>query len=340
MEGTPIVIGFYCGSQIPDIDERTFNNGVPYADQAEVLSVLPFASRAPYLTVNIAGVEYIFDPSDATLETFLEKIGTLSLSDGQVTLVKMANVATGTVFYRKTAGTGPPEVQTLATLKADLLLTGTNGGDETLASIKSKLSITTLSGSNTGDETLASIKSKLSISTLSGSNTGDETLASIKSKLSISVLSGENTGDQDLSNLVEKVTGYELSKNDYSDIEKAKVSAAKQNEYRIILPSATTVAGRIAAGIVEKPTDWTAVAGIIPEDIVITHNLHREVTGVSVMSVDGGTGRKSFLKDSLAYMGFYDDQYSNEVTIQGLATRETVIIIHLFFGTILITQPA
>lgn len=32
----------------------------------------------------------------------------------------MASVATGTIFYRKTAGTGAPEVQTLATLKADI----------------------------------------------------------------------------------------------------------------------------------------------------------------------------------------------------------------------------
>jgi len=43
----------------------------------------------------------------------------------------MADVATGTVFYRKTAGTGAPEVQTLATLKTDLGLTGTNSGDQT-----------------------------------------------------------------------------------------------------------------------------------------------------------------------------------------------------------------
>lgn len=50
---------------------------------------------------------------------------------GTVTLAKQANVATATVFYRKTAGTGVPEVQTLATLKTDLGLTGTNSGDQT-----------------------------------------------------------------------------------------------------------------------------------------------------------------------------------------------------------------
>ena len=40
-------------------------------------------------------------------------------------------VPTGTVFYRKTAATGAAETQTLATLKTDLGLTGTNTGDQT-----------------------------------------------------------------------------------------------------------------------------------------------------------------------------------------------------------------
>jgi hypothetical protein len=43
----------------------------------------------------------------------------------------MANVATSTIFYRKTAWTWVPEVQTLATLKTDLWLTGTNSWDQT-----------------------------------------------------------------------------------------------------------------------------------------------------------------------------------------------------------------
>lgn len=56
-----------------------------------------------------------------------------TIANSAVTLAKMADVATSTVFYRKTAGTGAPEVQTLATLKTDLGLTGTNSGDVTLA---------------------------------------------------------------------------------------------------------------------------------------------------------------------------------------------------------------
>jgi hypothetical protein len=56
----------------------------------------------------------------------------LTITNGAVTLAKQADVATASVFYRKTAGTGVPEVQTLATLKTDLGLTGTNSGDQTI----------------------------------------------------------------------------------------------------------------------------------------------------------------------------------------------------------------
>jgi hypothetical protein len=54
-----------------------------------------------------------------------------AIGAGKVTLAMQANMATASVVYRKTAGAGAPEVQTLATLKTDLGLTGTNSGDQT-----------------------------------------------------------------------------------------------------------------------------------------------------------------------------------------------------------------
>lgn len=66
-----------------------------------------------------------------------------TIDNAVVTLAKQADVATSTVFYRKTAGTGAPEVNTLATLKTDLGLTGTNTGDQTI----------TLTGGVTGSGT-------------------------------------------------------------------------------------------------------------------------------------------------------------------------------------------
>ena len=47
----------------------------------------------------------------------------------------MANVASSTVFYRKTGGAGAPEVQSLSTLKTDLGLSGTNTGDQDLSGL-------------------------------------------------------------------------------------------------------------------------------------------------------------------------------------------------------------
>ena len=54
-----------------------------------------------------------------------------TIDAGVVTLAKQADMATASLMYRKTAGVGAPEVQTLATLKTDLGLTGTNSGDQT-----------------------------------------------------------------------------------------------------------------------------------------------------------------------------------------------------------------
>lgn len=84
-------------------------------------------------------------------------IVTAEISDAQVTLAKQADMATASVLYRKTAGTGVPEVQSLATLKTDLGLTGTNSGDQTI----------TLTGDVTGGgtgsfaATLATVNSNL-----------------------------------------------------------------------------------------------------------------------------------------------------------------------------------
>ena len=62
---------------------------------------------------------------------------------GKLPFANVADVGTATVMYRKTAGTGSMESQTLATLKTDLGLTGTNSGDQTI----------TLTGEVTGSGT-------------------------------------------------------------------------------------------------------------------------------------------------------------------------------------------
>lgn len=120
----------------------------------------------------------------------------LTVNAGAITLAKQANVATGTVFYRKTAATGAPEVQTLATLKADLGLTGTNSGDSgTVTSV----SVTTANGVS---GTVATATSTPAITLALGAITPTSVAASgtvTGSNLSgthAGTSSGTNTGDQ------------------------------------------------------------------------------------------------------------------------------------------------
>ena len=110
-------------------------------------------------------------------------------------------------------------------------------------------------------------------------------------------------------------------------------------EKRIVLPSASTVAGRCITPI-ELPTGWTVAAGVVDTELIITHNLHRECCQISVMAVDGSTFEKGNLPIGANYNNFKEDRCSNIITISGFATVEKVVIIHLLFGQTLITQPS
>jgi hypothetical protein len=194
MIGTPITMGFYPGSQCP-IDERYLNNGVPYLSTAQALSLIPMISRSPYLPVNVLGVEYWFSEDMTTLNA---KWAALSLLDGSVTLGKMVDMATASLIYRKTAGDGPPEVQTLATLRTDLNIPA----DPTNA-LNNKVD-------KAAGQRLITAGEAAILGNTSNTNSGDETQISILAKLGLTGITGDNTGDQDLSGFVEKIMGSRL----------------------------------------------------------------------------------------------------------------------------------
>jgi len=117
-----------------------------------------------------------------------------------------------------------------------------NTGDETIASIKTKLGITTLSGVNTGDQDLSSFATITNLALKA--NTSDMTtsldLKANATDLSSGLVLKANTSDMttslglkanatDLSSglalKVDKVTGKELSTNDYTTAEKNKLTA-------------------------------------------------------------------------------------------------------------------
>jgi len=91
----------------------------------------------------------------------------------------MADMATASLIYRKTAGSGAPEVNTLATLKTDLGLTGTNSGDQTI----------TLTGDVTGSGT-GSFAATIANDAVSNAKLANMAQATIKGREA-----GSGTGD-------------------------------------------------------------------------------------------------------------------------------------------------
>ena len=124
------------------------------------------------------------------------------------------------------------DVQSLLTTTQLAVLSNTsnsNTGDETIASIKTKLGITTLSGVNTGDQDVSSFATITNLALKS--NTADmNTSLGLKANISdmtTSLVLKANATDltSGLALKVDKVTGKELSTNDYTTAEKTKLAA-------------------------------------------------------------------------------------------------------------------
>lgn len=254
-----------------------------------------------------------------------------TVPNGSITLIKMADVPSGTVFYRKSAGNGAPEVQTLSQLKTDLGLTGINSGDQNLSIYV--LKTTTINGKPlTGNINLVAsdVNAPSGSGTSTGTNTGDETEATILGKLGINILSGDNTGDQvaadvpvmDAEDLFVGTNVEEILTELYH------LSSQNKNVFTISLPSSTTVAGRIAAAVagVDYPSDWTLAAGVSPVDLLITHNLDRRIANVSVFAVTGT--EEQMLFNTAAFNGIKTPN-TNSLLIQSLATINKTIKIYI-----------
>jgi hypothetical protein len=89
------------------------------------------------------------------------------------TLATIADSGTGS-FYKFNKNSKGLVTGTVAVAQADI--TGLLGAASITNTMLANTAVANLSGTNTGDETAATIKSKLGISTLSGSNTGDQTI--------------------------------------------------------------------------------------------------------------------------------------------------------------------
>jgi len=254
------------------------------------------------------------------------EIPALIIGDGSIALIKLADVPTGTVFYRKTAGDGAPETQTLAQLKADLGLTGTNSGDQDLSAYVLKL--TTVNGKAlTGNIYLTALDvgapSGSGLST--GTNSGDETKSSILSKLQVSVISGDNTGDQNASGVpISDAGGFYDSDNVEDALQEAASNFDSSSLKSITLSAGLDVAAKISGATV--PLGWTLSVGDTSTDILITHNLGKRAAFINLYYVD--VDEEVLLIGTQAYNGIRTT--INTITINSIATGITSLPVKIY----------
>lgn len=125
------------------------------------------------------------------------------------------------------------------------------------------------------------------------------------------------------------ISDYTLAQHDHSSAAKGGVIAS--NVFTINLPVSSTVAGRCsgATPVTDYPAGWTLAAGTSPVDMVITHNLNRNIANVNVFSIDANG--KRLLLSNAAYSG-YVAPTTNTLKIEALATVTKPIMIQLIFG--------
>ncbi len=135
----------------------------------------------------------------------------------------------------------------------------------------------------------------------------------------------------DISTLVQKDGDKVLSDNNFSDEEQSKLESLKISEYSIILPSNSTVAGRCLMPTL-LPDGWSVSATGSGVDLLITHNLNRYITNVTIFSIDGTTGSERLLLSNAAFSGILSNSNKLSLIVESLATVPTAIRINLTFN--------
>jgi len=123
-----------------------YQQGVGYTLTTATVSVLGGIKVGGSLQINSSVLDIgNGDKGDIVVSGTGGDIGNIwTIDTASVTLAKMADMATSSLIYRRTSGSGVPEVNTLAQLKTDLGLTNSNSGDQTITLT------TDVSGTGTG----------------------------------------------------------------------------------------------------------------------------------------------------------------------------------------------
>lgn len=103
----------------------------------------------------------------------------------------------------------------------------------------------------------------------------------------------------------------------------------EKDVYSITLPYSNTVAGRVAlttAGV-DYPEGWTLTADGL--NLVITHNLDRNVANITVKGQYSGTVKRQ-LKNTNAY-DYFQDNSTNETKIFSLSNHLDILYLSIIF---------
>jgi trimeric autotransporter adhesin len=205
------------GSQVVEHGATLTGAGVT----GNLLDVATDGVTATHIAANSVGNSEMADNAIGNAEMADAAVGSAEIIDASVALADLANMATSSLYYRKTAGSGAPEVNTLATLKTDLGLTGTNSGDQTITltgdvtgsgtgSFAATIAANAVGSAEITDGTVAladmanMATSSLIYRKTAGSGAPEvNTLATLKTDLG---LTGTNSGDQTIT-LTGDVTG-------------------------------------------------------------------------------------------------------------------------------------
>lgn len=279
---------------------------------------------------------------DGKLYVDVATIPALQITDGSITLAKLVNFNSGTVLYRRSAGSGVIEATTLAQLKIDLGLEGVNTGDDDLSVFALK-TYTVNGKALNGNITLThtDIGSPAGSGNSTNTNTGDETKETILTKLEITTLSGNNTGDQSASQVpITDTLNYYVSTDVegalaevklLADTTKTRVDKSIYNQ-KITLPAYTSVALRCSNAVsgTDYPTGWTLAAGDSEYDLKITHGLNKNLVDAKIYEINGDTTERLLPAFSAAYTGILQNS-KNEILIEGLTQDNLALRIDLIF---------
>lgn len=272
-----------------------FEGARPYTDTNEVLTTITVDNRIQYMTVNVNGVEYWFLPD---LTTLVEKTGSVAIGANTISLDKLVQFAQWTVLYRRSAGTGNMEANTLEQLKEDL---GITDNTELLALLDGKVDKVD-EKSLVSDALILKIHDKFA----------DDEVAAIQAIWDF------------LNDLV-------LTEENYTTEEKAKLALLNQNVYEVNLNASADVATRLS-GLIEGtnyPAGWVLAADSAV-NLLITHTLTgRKIADVKVWEIDGEN-------ETLAkpFSDGYEQIVANGMTVKivGLDTLAVALRIELIFN--------